>query len=45
MGLKYFDQLTLYKPGGADYAHHITNGFLDLSTALHKPYAYADMKE
>ena len=31
------DQLTLYQPGGADYAHHIntgTPGFSDLPTAL-----------
>jgi hypothetical protein len=32
------DQLTLYQPGGADYAHHITTGnpeFSDLPKALH----------
>ena len=31
------DQLTLYQPGGADYAHHITtgtSGFSDLPMAL-----------
>ena len=32
------DQLTLYQPGGADYAHHITTGstpeLSDLPTAL-----------
>jgi hypothetical protein len=32
------DQLTLFQPGGTDYAHLITTGtpgFLDLPTALH----------
>ena len=41
MGLNYFYQLTLSKPGGADYSHHINYyywhpGVLDLTTALHK---------
>ena len=38
------DQLTLFQPGGADYAHHIntdTPKFSDLSTALN----YLDQKE
>ena len=33
------DQLTLFQPGGTDYAHLITTGtpgFSDLPTALHK---------
>ena len=30
------DQLTLFQPGGTDYAHLITPGFSDLPTALIK---------
>ena len=38
------DQLTLFQPGGTDYAHLITTGtprFLDLPTALVRSYAKA----
>ena len=37
------DQLTLFQPGGTDYAHRITTGTpgcLDLPTALDSPFQF-----